>query len=263
MNIKSLSIMSALCFCVQSVVASDLLCSDPDVLLLSDRGLFTDTACVVPNKKVLVEGGYQQQNLTGSGTLFSFPATQVTLGLPQNTEIFTVMPNYNEQRRPHLAGSTTVGVGAKTQVYSTKTLTLSGEGLVAIPGGSKAFGSDGTGLIINALGLYLLSSKITVLGMLGESSLTWPDTAGGKRFNSLNSSLAFAYAPVEQMNLFAEIIGQTKTSPFRGSGVDWNLGVFYELNKNIVFDVEYVKSFYGLTGGFKNFVGVGATVFFN
>ncbi len=253
-------IMSGILLCSQTGVAGDLVCSAPDALALTDRGSLTDTPCVVPNKQVLIEGGHQYQNLIDTGTLSAFPQVQATLGLPKQTEIFVDVPSYIDLSRPHLSGATATNVGAKAEVFATKTWIVSGMGYVTIPGGSRVFGSDGTGATINAIGLYNLNSKISLAAMLGGSSLVMPFDAGGDRFNSFNYSVSLGFAPVEKITLFAEVFGQTKTSPVTGDGVDWNIGMLYVWNKHIVFDVEYADRFSGAIGGFDNSVGAGVTM---
>ena len=253
-------IMSGILLCSQTVVAGDLVCSDPDAVALTDRGSVTDTPCVVPNKKVMIEGGYQYQNVIDTGTLSTFPQVQATLGLPKHTEMFVNVPNYIDQSRPHLSGATATNVGVKAEVFATTTWIVSGSGYVTIPGGSKAFGSDGTGETINVIALYHLNSKISLATMLGGSSLVMPFDTGGDLFNSFNYSVSLGFAPVEKIALFAEVFGQTKTSPVAGAGVDWNIGMLYVWNKHIVFDVEYADRFSGAIGGFDNFVGAGVTM---
>lgn len=256
-------VVSVLLFSSQVVFGGETICSDPDTVILTDRGLVTDTACVVPKNRVLVEGGYQYQNQVDNfGTFSTYPLTQITLGLPNNMEIYSNLPSYNDLHKMHIVGAGATEVGLRAEVYSTRSLALSGEAIVLPPGGSRYFGSNRIGAAVNALSLYRVNSRTLFASMIGGASKTMPFVVGGDRYNSFNYATAILYKPIDRINLFAEIFGETKTSSITGSGLDWNLGMFFELNENIVADIEYVSRFNGVIDGFKNYVGAGLTIYF-
>ena len=78
---------------------------------------------------------------------------------------------------------------------------------------------------------------------------------------SFNYTLSLAYTPVEKVNFFAELFGQTKTSPDDGHGIDGDIGLIYAYNKSVAFDVEFGQRLSGALGGFQNYAGAGVTVF--
>lgn len=234
-------------------------CHDPDALALTDRGSVTDTPCVVPSKKVLIEGGYLYQNLIGARHLSTYPVIQYNLGLPGDTEVFIIVPSYN-RAGPNLTGLSATNLGAKIELASRKDWTISGAGNVTLPTGSANFGSDGGGVTINAIGAYSLTSKVTLSSMLGYSSLVEPANSGGERFNSFNYSVNLGYELIEKISFFTEIFGQTKANPEQNNGLNADLGMLFVWNKHVVFDVEYSQRLQGAIGGWENYVGGGVTI---
>lgn len=244
----------------QNAIAGDLVCDSPDAMALTNRGSIADTPCIVPDKKILIEGGYQYQQLIDMGSASSFSQIQATLGLPRDLEIFVNTPNYTTLHQQHLSGASATNVGGKTAIAATQTWMLSGQGYVTIPGGSKVFGSDGTGVTVNAIGLYNFNETSSLAVTLGGSSLTMPYDAGGDRYNSFNYSVSLGFSPVDKINLFAEILGQTKTSSVTGDGFNWDIGLLYAWNQQIVLDVEYIDRVWGAIGGVDHSIGAGVTV---
>src|SRR5437879_6247668 len=69
--------------------------SDPcasGLLALVNRPSTTGSACAVPNKKVIIEGGYQYFNLSGGAYGYTTPQAIIRFGLPGNNEFLLVTP---------------------------------------------------------------------------------------------------------------------------------------------------------------------------
>ncbi|MDP3559476.1 MAG: hypothetical protein Q8R79_03890 [Legionellaceae bacterium] len=260
MHLKKITLFVFIFFVGKTVFADEMFCADPAIIDLTDRGSVTDTPCVVPKNKVLVEAGYQYQNLLPSGVLSNVPQMQITTGIAWGTEIFASLPSYNVQQYPSAQGFGAANFGAKTHLFGGKSWAVAGQGIITTSGGTNNFGSPKTGYAVNGIGSWGLSPMFTLAGMFGESSLMDPWNAGGARFNSFNYSVALGFTPVEKFVLYGEVFGETKTNAESGSGVDADLGILYVFNKSIVFDVEYADCFNGNLGGFKNYVGAGLTV---
>lgn len=87
------------------------------VMDLTDRGSVTDTPYTVPNKKIIMEGGYQFITLQEDGPLSALPAMEIDFGLPFNTELIVQLPTYYFLHKPQLTGfdTTVLGVTARNQ----------------------------------------------------------------------------------------------------------------------------------------------------
>ena len=236
-------------------------CYAPSIMSLTDRGTVTDTPCVVPNTKVLIEGGVQYQLLTPAGTLQNAPVTQLSLGLPAHSEVFVQVPNYNRTSTPALSGFSTTTLGGKHEVIATDDWIVSVQGLVNLPGGSQVFGSQGTGASLNGIALYALTPAISVGLMVGGSTLTTPSLFGGERCNSINPSFNLAYSPIPTFYLFAEAFGQSTIGPNLGSGFMGDAGLIYQLGSKAAVDIEFGQRLTSLApGGIEHYVGAGITV---
>jgi hypothetical protein len=258
MKLKQI-LLSLASLILSQTLSAEALCVNPDVLDLTDRGSITDTPCTVPKNKLLIEGGYLNQHLTPPSTLNSAPLLEMATGITDKSEIFAVLPTYTTQSQPSSSGFSASVVGAKSILLSGQSWAISGQGGIIIPGGSYNFGSPDTGYLVNAIGAYQLNETITLVSMLGGSSLTVPNAADAGRFNSFNYSGTLAFGPVKKYALYVELFGQTKTSPIAGSGLDGDFGVFYTYNEHIVFDIEYGTALQGQLGGVKNYIGAGFT----
>jgi hypothetical protein len=256
------AVVGTLFIVTQSIAADEHLCSSPDSMALTSRGSVTDTPCVVPNQRLLFEGGYQYQNLINKETQSTIPQAQLSLGLPKNIEIFANMGSYHTQKFPHQSGMAGSNIGTKAEIYSTNTWVVSGQGYLTLPSGNANFGSKRAGTIINGIGAFALNSKTAISTMLGGSSLVEPINAGGSRYNSFNYSTVLGYSPKESINVFAEIFGQTHPSPGTSHVVRGDVGIIYSVSKSVSFDIEYAKHLAGSHNDFKNYIGAGITALF-
>ncbi|HSW70886.1 MAG TPA: hypothetical protein VLH77_02780, partial [Gammaproteobacteria bacterium] len=233
-------------------------CGGPSAILaLVDRPSAADSACVVPFEKGIIEAGFQYQNLKGSKRGYNLPETVLRLGLPAKTELVILFPNYFRQTvQPHAGwGPTTIGLKHELG-YNEKWL-ASIEGLVIWPSGGAAFGSDGTGGIINGIIDYSLSPSLDLTFMLGVSTQALPYGASGQRFNSVNPDLVLAWLVTPKFQTYAEIYGQSKTGPSEGAGFNADAGIQYAWTPNLVTDLELGQRISGKLGSFNNYVGTG------
>lgn len=239
-------------------------CGGPAALLnIADRPSAGDSACVVPYKKVVMEFGYQYQELTHSaGHQQNFPEAVFRLGLPADNEFVVVLPNRILQSDVPRAGSTATIVGLKHELGYNQFWLAAIESLVALPNGSAAFGSKGTGLAINGILSYAFNDRYNATFMLGGSTATTPSMDGGKRYSSVNPDLVLTYSATEFINVYGEIYGQTKTAPDETSGYNFDGGLLYLVSPHAMVDIEVGHRVSGNLAGFHQYVGTGFAIMF-
>ncbi len=234
-------------------------CGGPSALLaLVNRPTVADSPCVVPFEKGIIELGAQYQSLiTGGKTGYNLPQAELRLGLPAKTELAILFPNFTRQTIiPHAGwGATTVGLKHELG-YNAKWLG-SIEGLLTLPSGSKAFGSDSVGGAINGIVNYTINSALTLTLMLGVSTQTLPYALRGQRYNSVNPDAVLSWQVTEKFETFGEVYGQSKTSPTSGAGFNADAGVLYLFTPNLVSDLEVGQRISGKLGLFNHYVGAG------
>lgn len=239
----------------------DYPCNSPGALELTDRGTVTDTPCIVPTNKVLIEGGYQYQWLESSTQLQVYPQTIVVLGLPNKFEVFLGVPTYyNKQSNLQARGLGITTAGVKHEVTSGSNWVASIQGILTIPSGSRVFGSPKTGETINAILVRELTPKIVFASMFGGSRIAESSNNGGRYFTSFNPSISLVYAPTDPLNLFIEVFGQSKTAPDLGSGFIANGGLLYKFKENVIFDLEIGQRIQGNLFDIQQSIGSGVTI---
>ncbi len=233
-------------------------CGGPSALLnIVDRPTVADSACVVPQKKVVIESGFQYQKLQGPGYAENFPEAVLRIGLPFHNEFVWVLPNYMHQSIVPHSGATATTVGVKHKVgYNTHWLGTV-ESLATLPTGSPAFGSESVGAALNGIVSYAPNASWDISFMLGVTSQTEPHANGGGRFQSVNPDLVVTYAVSDKLNFYLEVYGQSKTAPNEGSGFNTDGGALYLLHPNVSVDFELGQRLSGDLGGFSHYVGAG------
>lgn len=232
------------------------------ILNLANRPTVADTACAVPFEKGIVELGAQYQNIKGGKSGYNLPQLLLRLGFPLKTELFIQAPNYTRQTlRPHAGwGPTTVGIKHELG-YNAKWLGAL-EGLVILPTGGSAFGSDGLGGAVNGIVTYAMNPAWALTLMLGVSTQTEPFSAGGQRYNSVNPDLVLTWQTTEKLEFFGEVYGQSKAAPHTGAGFNADAGILYAWTPNLETDLEMGQRISGQLGNFNNYIGAGFAWFF-
>lgn len=243
--------------------------NEPTILELTDRGTVTDTPRTVPNKKILIETGYQYQDLILTNRLQgdhlqSYPQTEIVFGLPKQTEVFVLLPNYNQlsnrTSQDFISGFGATSFGVKHELLYGKNWVASVQGVLTPPGGNPTFGSPGVGSQLNAMAVYSITRKWNIGCMLGGNTITESKLLGGGRVNSISINGAMSYSITEPVILFGEIFGQTKTAIDREDGFVGNVGFLYLLTENAVLDFELAQALTGALGEYNHYVGGGITI---
>ncbi|MFV0821222.1 hypothetical protein HRQ65_08420 [Tatlockia micdadei] len=231
-------------------------------LSIVNRPTIADSPCTAPNKKLILEFGYQYLNLLGGIQGQSYPFAEFRYGLPANNEIFVFLPTYVHLSTKPSSGFSEMAVGYKHELFYTSRMIFTLDGSLIPSSGSRTFGSKGWGGEINGIFSFNLSEQFSFTSQLGFSSQTQSILAGGKRFTSINPDAFFSWYPVDRLEIYAEIYGQSKTAPDEGSGFNAAVGIIFLSFKNMTIDFEGGQRIRGFLGDVENYVAAGAAIQF-
>jgi hypothetical protein len=226
-----------------------------------DRPSASDSACVTPDKAVILESGYEKLALLGGGTQQNFPEAFFRFGLAHQFEFNIFLPNYIQQTVFPYKGYEPSTLGIKHQIGANTQWVIAVDGYLILPSGSANFGNERAGGVFNGLFSYNITSEISLSGMFGVSSQTQSINAGGRRYNSFNPDLVLTWSK-EKISIYAEIYGESKIGPQGGSGFNADGGILYLIKKNIVIDLEAGHRISGALDEFSHYVGAGISIRF-
>jgi hypothetical protein len=232
-------------------------CDSSNFLNIVDRPTASDSPCAVKYKKVVVEMGYQYSKISHTGYLQTLPQTEFRLGLPANNEFVILAPNYAHlSTHPH-SGATATSVALKHEIGYNSSLVGAVVGLITLPSGSAAYGSNSVGFIMNGVLSYSYNPQLNLTFQMGASNLTLPSSAGGARFTSVNPDAVVTYSVTPKCDIYTEVYGASRTSPKQGSGFLADAGVIYLLRKNLEVDLEAGQHISGQYLGIDHYFGTG------
>ena len=235
-------------------------CANVSVLSQTDRGSVTNTPCVMPSNTFLLETGYQYKHFTIAGYQQAYPQSSVFIGLPANSELQLTLPSYNQQSIRPFSGASATTVGVKHELFYGQSWVTAGSILLAPPGGSATFGSDGLGMSVNGIFSYNIHPKVSTSFLLGWSTSTLPSFFRGERYNSMSSSFLLSYVPIEKLSIFIEVFAQSRTAPGVDGNYNADCGMLYLLSSNIVIDFELGQQLGHEPASFNQFIGGGVSV---
>lgn len=233
---------------------------DPCASLLAvlNRPTVADSVCSVKSGKIIVEGGYQyQETYPDEGHQSNFPAMDLRLGLPDLNEASILLPYYVWN-----TGYTATVLRFKHQFLPDGPWVYAAEGFLTLPTGSKENGSEGFGYTISGIVQYNFTQAISLSFQYGLASLTASSNEGGGRYFTVNPDLVFAWQPLDPLQFYIEIYGQSKTGPDESSGFNADAGIQYLISEALEIDLEYGQRLSGELGGFARYVGAGMGVRF-
>lgn len=231
------------------------------LLALINRPSVTGSACVVKQKQILVEGGYQYLNLTGNAHGYITPQAIVRFGLPSNNEFLILLPSYFHQTHAPRAGWSGVSLSLKHEMGYNEHWLGAVEGILGTPTGSVAYGSRAYSEAVNGILTYTVNPLIGITGTLGASSTSVQYNQHGKRFTSVNPDVIATYQTTDNLQLFFELYSQTRTGAGEGLGLLTIGGFYYLLTPRIALDAEFGQRATG-QWGFQNYSGIGGAVLF-
>ena len=263
LNLFRLIILFTLSFNAIAQDSNSTPCTGSATLLsLIDRPTVGFSACVVPEKQILIESGYQYSQLHNSGVQQNIPNLEIRVGIPNQFELDLFAPNYIQQSVDPRIGFGPSAIGIKHIIGANSKSVLTLFGMVIPSSGSASFGSKGMGGAIMGILAYDLTEEISVSGLLSASSQTESVTDGGRRFSSINPDLVVSWNK-DKVSFYGEVYGQSKTGPEEGSGFNMDIGLIYLIKKNISIDVEFGKRINGSLGNFNQYLGTGLTILFS
>ncbi len=235
------------------------------LLALLDRPTVSDSACAVPEERVVAEAGYQHAVLSGAGgSADDLPELELRFGLPAHNELVLLPPNYNRQYGASgaLSGWSATTIGIKHELGYTRRWLGAVEGLATPSSGSAAYGSARAGAAMNAIIAYAPSDTTGISLQVGVSTQANPSLAGGARFTSFNPLLTFTWDPYWNLQYYLEVYGQSHIGPGQGAGFDADGGLQYLVTSSLEVDVEEGVRLHGELGGFTHYTGVGLGLLF-
>lgn len=259
---KKLYFVCGMAFAI-SLYADDDPCSGQDILLnLINRPSFSDSVCTVPPKKLLIEGGFQDQKIIGGEIQVNFPELSIHLGLSKNSEFVVNTSNYVQQTIYPTSGTTPTWLGIKHKIFYNKNWVITGGGLVSPPSGNSAFGSPHLEGTINGIVYHQVNKELAWQIQLGFNQLSDPAISGGRLYQSINSNFLISYTFKDKINVYLESLGQTKTSSSESFGLIQGIGLIYLFNSKTTFDVEFYQRITGKVLELQHFIGAGMTHLF-
>lgn len=241
-------------------------CSGPTALLsIINRPSVADSPCVVPNKHLEVEMGYQYLSLIDTfGDAQGGPTAQLRLGLLNRTEFTVLLPTYTRFSHLPYSGINSTTVGLKHELGNSKQWIASVESLLTVPGGSRALGTPELSAAFNGIVSYAPVSSFSASLMLGGTTIAIPHVFGGGRYTSINPDLVLTYYFTQTLLSYVEFYGQSRTGigTGTGSGANVDVGVVRLFTPDFTLDVAYFQRLNGTLGGFERGVTLGFALMF-
>ncbi len=261
---KFLSIPKAiLLYCIMlfsaSSMATDTCANQDNILSLINRPTIAVSPCVVSEKHLLTEFGFEHRELVVGSYANVYPDTQFRLGLGHDSELYAYAPVYVDNHAPPFKGNTTIGVGGKHVFLEKDPIVLSIDALIYPAGGSVYYGFQTTGGRINGIANYSMDPWSLTL-MLSVMYQSQPYNVPNQTFTAFGPDLVLSYSLNPDMYVFAEVYGQNKVSPTLGSAFNFDGGLAFLIRNNITLDIEASSRIYGLLGQFNNYIGFGGAV---
>ena len=252
----------------QGYAAQETAVPDPctGFLAIIGRPTVSDSPCAVPAGRVVLEVGFQRAKLRGpGGTADNYPEAVVRIGLPGKNEFVFLPSNYNRQKTQagqnspseNISGLSAVTIGFKHELGYDRRWLGAAEALLTLPSGGESFGSEDFGAAFNGIVSYSVSEQVSLSLQLGVSSQTTPALAGGERFTSVISNIVATWQPLERLQFFGELFGQSSTGPGEGAGYNADGGVQYLLAPAWEIDLEGGLRVSGNLGGLNHYFGMG------
>lgn len=227
------------------------------LLNLINRPSNADSPCTIPAGQLEVEGGYRYQGLwQNPGDLQNFPMSELRFGVASQTEFFMSPPSYmNASRLP--SGWAQASLGLKHLFMIEKNWLLSAQAYLSFPDQDPVYGSKSTGAVLDGIFNYNLSATYSLTFMLELSHLSAAPDSVGNYYTSLSPSLLLTYAYKNNLNLYLEVYGTTKTYVQQGGGSNLDLGILYAYNQYLAFDFSVGHRLSGALIGFSQYAEFG------
>ncbi|EQD46051.1 hypothetical protein B2A_09029, partial [mine drainage metagenome] len=220
------------------------------LLAILDRPTVADSSCAVRQGRIVLEAGYAYSSLypSANGHGQSYPQLELRFGLPHDNE-FVFLPAERILARG-ANGYTASVIGLKHEFDVSSAWQFAAESLVTLPSGDPNQGSAGTGIAVNGIASWSPSSTVGLSLMVGVTSDTEPTNLGGGRYASFNPDGVVTWEFVPDLQLYAEVYGQTHTGVGQGSGYDTDGGIQILVTRDFELDFEAGTRLSGQLGRF-------------
>jgi hypothetical protein len=249
-------------FCVL-VYADERVCDDLSVINLADRPTFAYGACVVPQKTSMLELGFKHFKLLGEGESNYLPNSEYRFGLGWDTEIDVNPPNYYFQSIHPRAGFGYVSVGLKRVFYNDKNFVFTAEGFYIPPSGHFYFGSQGNQGGFNLITQYNFAEKWTMALVFGAASYGEMNKLEFQNYKTYSPDVALSYKLADNLVLYGEFFGQTRSSYTQGFGLVFDTGLIYQIFKFATVDIEFGQRVMGQLNNAAHYIGMGSAIKFD
>ncbi|MBD5654678.1 MAG: hypothetical protein IAI50_05795 [Candidatus Eremiobacteraeota bacterium] len=213
----------------------------------------------------MLEEGYQNQSQAGAspGVTTTYPQGFERFGVAERLEVDVIGPNDNLVRagRAFSSGFNDLGLGFKFELPQSGRFTYGIDGLFTAATGTAGFTAGGPTQTVNLDISYDASPAISFgTTLAGSSSAGF--TAGGNaaRFGYFLPSAVVTASLPHDVQLYAELVAQTKLTPDGGGRLFADFGVQKLLGPYVELDVEYADSFTPVAGSRFHYLGFGTGI---
>lgn len=223
-----------------SVIGAPLFPSDPctSISAIVTRPTVVNSVCTVRPGHVLLETGYQNLSMTGTGRTLTYPQTDLRIGTGFHAVEFDLTPPSYEQitgAGGTISGSSDTALGFKYFIGTTPRFAYGVQLQVTLPTGGAGITANGSELYGSFNYLYTLSPVFSLGGTLFEQSTT----NGPERWGQFISALALEASLPASNGAFAEVATFTSaTGPGSSALTQYKLGVTHDFGQRLQIDLE-------------------------
>ncbi len=241
--------------------------SDPcgSILSIVTRPTVTTGVCTVRPYKVLLENGYTNTTVTGTGggEISTYPQSFLRLGTGDPHLEFSFSPpssNASSVGGAIVGGSSDMNLGVKDELgYNANANAVWGvNAQVSVPSDSRAFTAGGAQYTGNFNWGYTLNSEFSLAGTLGFNSLAGYNASGSvARYFAFIPSLELEASLPANSQLFAEYAYFSQAGVGLGSRGLFDFGYQKDIGPRVQLDIEYGIQPTVLNGQQLHYIGAG------
>jgi hypothetical protein len=220
------------------------------------------STCAVAKGTTVLELGYQNSTVTGSGAGNQVQYTQLfaRIGVYDRLEFDLIAPNLNRVTAggTRTAGYSDSGIGFKYELPPRSKFNYAIDGLFTVASGTNGFSTGAPGYTANFDTSYALSPAMAAGSTIVLQSVSGY-TIGGTRSrygNFVPSAFVSAQLP-GLLQLYAEYVYSAKSAPDIGSRSTLDFGVQKLIGRRIEVDLELGTSLNTVAGSRFRYVGAG------
>jgi hypothetical protein len=242
--------------------AIENVCDGPEIMNLIDRPTFAKGACVMPEKKSMIEYGATHYKFINEGEANGIGEIEYRFGLVEHTEIYISPPTYYQQSIHPKAGFGYTTISLKHLVYQDTQRAFTLDAGVIPSGGSYYFGSRNIHGYGNVIAYMNLNNQISNAVVFGYANYGEYNETDFENFSTFLLDYALSYSPNDHSTIYGELTSQTKSNYSSGFGLIFSTGLIYKLNNFATIDIEFTQRIIGELNYSTNAIGIGGAVKF-